>query len=160
MSTRSGELYLSPDLPGGVDPTFKGADYVVQNMVYLTDVTKIRGMEVRLAASEATIAGMTEEMLGMQRAFDTEVQERADERADLQARLDRVEAWMSSFTPGGKVDNRGDGTVAPVITAENQNVMFSASNGDVTFLSAGCDATDLCDLAKAVEGLQAKFTKQ
>ena len=41
----------------------------------------------------------------------------------------------------------------------SSRLFFTAAGGDITFRTAKCAATNLCDLAMDVEGIKAKFVK-
>jgi hypothetical protein len=47
----------------------------------------------------------------------------------------------------------------PNIEAADGNIALVAGAGKLSFQSSACAATDLCEMARDIEGLKAKFTK-
>jgi len=47
-------------------------------------------------------------------------------------------------------------TLSPVL---HPRLIFAAAGGDITFTTAECASTNLCNLAMDVEGIKAKFVQ-
>lgn len=71
--------------------------------------------------------------------------------ADLQKAPIPAEAATSRCTQRGGC--------APEVTAADEALQLTALGGAVTFQSEQCEETDLCELARNVKALLAKFTE-
>ena len=68
---------------------------------------------------------------------------------------------MSAPVPADKepASCAGNECVPNIDSVDGSSLALSASGGAVTFTSGGCkEATDLCDLARDVDALKAKFS--
>ena len=77
-----------------------------------------------------------------------------------------MEKWQSAFTAKPIFQGSGDGGISscktgacpPTVNSDGDGtLMLEARGGAVTFKSSECGATDLCELAQAVDAMMEKF---
>jgi len=102
-------------------------------------------------AATSTVAAQLDAVTG---AEDNILVDIASRVSTLEAPIVRVGA-----RPTPRECEQEAGKCLPEVFASgDESLLISHRDGDVKFESAGCAATDLCELARDVEGLKAKFT--
>jgi len=80
---------------------------------------------------------------------------------DIKAQLDSITQFQQAQPPPSAaatgVCKGKQGSCLPEVQGDKMDLELNAREGQITFSSAECASTDLCDLARKVEGILSKF---
>lgn len=120
------------------------------------------GLQDTIDAMQKAMNAQGKLIADLQTAMGTMSDGHGSTAGGLQDQLDKLTAWMMSApVPADKepASCAGNECVPNIDSVDGSSLALSASGGAVTFTSGGCkEATDLCDLARDVDALKAKFS--